>query len=109
VEKATAKAADAVTPKSSSGREPVVDKNLAKAAIKQHNTLINRGGSRAEERARKAHENVVDAGLPADRQGRSEVHKIDISREAAEHSGDNYMVHEFPIEERNSSRSERGL
>lgn len=66
VERETAKATEAVTPKPPR-RDLVVDKNLAKAALKQHDVVINRGGSRVEERDRKVHENVVDTGLSADR------------------------------------------
>ncbi|GJJ77193.1 hypothetical protein EMPS_09552 [Entomortierella parvispora] len=108
VEKADVKTTDEMTSKSS-GRKIVVDKNLAKAAAKQHDAVINRGGSQAEGKARKVHENVVDAGLPSNRQGRYEVHKIDISREASDHAGNKSVVMEIPTEERNSSRSERGL
>ncbi|KAG0054865.1 Sterol 3-beta-glucosyltransferase [Gryganskiella cystojenkinii] len=136
-------------------RSIVVDKNIASAAIKQHDAIINRGavmGKNTEERARKVHESIVDAALPASRQGKNELHTIDISRKAYEQPGKlvatelehtperdasrvaikvkkattkakedirkgvneiadkagKIVDHEIPVEERNSSRRERG-
>jgi len=76
-----------VTTTSGKPRKILVDKAVATAAIRQHDQTINRAammGKNAEETARKVHENVVDAALPEPRQGRHEIHKIDVSRRASE-------------------------
>ncbi|KAF9331152.1 hypothetical protein BG006_005967 [Podila minutissima] len=66
----------------------VVDKAVARSAVKQHDVTINRGAMLGkediEETARKVHENVVDAALPKARQSRNEEHPIEISRRASE-------------------------
>ncbi|KAG0100691.1 hypothetical protein BGZ93_007681 [Podila epicladia] len=66
----------------------LVDKAVARSAVKQHDATINRGAllgkEDIEETARKVHENVVDAALPKSRQSRNEEHPIEISRIASE-------------------------
>ena len=67
-----------------------MDKTIASAAITQHDAVINRGstmGKNVEERARKAHEGVVDAALSVNRQGRNGHHTIGLSRKAYENNG----------------------
>ncbi|KAF9966795.1 hypothetical protein BGZ70_001208 [Mortierella alpina] len=68
-------------------RKIVVDKAVASAAIKGHDNIVNREalhGRNAEETARKVHENVIDATVPRHRQGRHEIHKLEVSRQASE-------------------------
>ncbi|KAF9570930.1 hypothetical protein EC968_001179 [Mortierella alpina] len=68
-------------------RKIVVDKAIATAAIKGHDNVVNREalhGRNAEETGRKVHENVIDAALPRHRQGRNEIHKLEVSRQASE-------------------------
>ncbi|KAG0293924.1 hypothetical protein BGZ97_005215 [Linnemannia gamsii] len=68
-------------------RRVSVDKAVAKAAIKQHDHVVNQAalmGLNAEETARKVHENVIDASMPEERQSRHEKHPIEISRRASE-------------------------
>ncbi|KAF9907441.1 hypothetical protein EC991_010905 [Linnemannia zychae] len=75
------------TPSTQRPRRVSVDKTVASAAIKQHDVTVNRAallGKNAEETARKVHENVVDASLPKERQGRNEKHPLEISRRASE-------------------------
>ncbi|KAF9388985.1 hypothetical protein CPB97_012196 [Podila verticillata] len=69
-------------------RKHVVDKAVARTAVKQHDATVNRGAmlgkENIEETAIKVHENVVDAALPIYRQGRYEKHPIEISRGASQ-------------------------
>ncbi|KAG0021289.1 hypothetical protein BGZ80_002710, partial [Entomortierella chlamydospora] len=65
----------------------LVDKAVAKSAVKGHDDLINRAallGKNAEESALKVHENVVDASVPKERQGRNEKHQVELSRMASQ-------------------------
>ncbi|KAF9125171.1 hypothetical protein BGW39_007610 [Mortierella sp. 14UC] len=75
------------TPSTQRPRRVSIDKAVASAAIKQHDVTVNRAallGKNAEETARKVHENVVDASMPKERQGRHERHPIELSRRASE-------------------------
>lgn len=94
-------------------RKIVVDKAVASAAIKGHDNVVNREalhGRNAEETARKVHENVIDATVPRHRQGRNEIHKLEVSRQASE-SGvrdGQFVVREIRSQDEVPERVRRG-
>ncbi|KAG0205564.1 hypothetical protein BGX28_002816 [Mortierella sp. GBA30] len=67
-------------------RKILIDKAVASAAVKGHDNVVNREalhGRNAEDTARKVHKNVIDAAVSRNGQGRQELHKIEVTRQAA--------------------------
>ncbi|KAF9989569.1 hypothetical protein BGZ75_005887 [Mortierella antarctica] len=94
-------------------RKIVVDKAVASAAIKGHDNVVNREalhGRNAEETARKVHENVIDATVPRHRQGRNEIHKLEVSRQASESDmrDGKFVVRELRSQDEVPQRVRRG-